>query len=269
MNERQTIVHVSDVHATVDGRLHGRIDGIERLRRVAEVVRCDGITPEAMVVSGDLIERGHAAAYPALRDALRDIEQSIGAPVLTVPGNHDAPGAMQDLPGSPRRTALARTAGRLRFLLLDSSSGRLGPDQLDRVREELRAPAGDGTILVLHHPPVPSPLPALAGTDLADGHELLTLLPGTDVRAILAGHFHHPLTALVQGVPVLVAPALAYHQVMQADPDRVSGYDLALFALIHVQPGSLTSMTLPLTSPPPLFTTDLPRSTLDLQEIAP
>ena len=86
---RLTLLHVSDVHATADGLLYGRVDGRARLEAVGAYARHAGITPEAIVVTGDLIERGHTRAYADLRDAFSRLEDDTGAPVLTVLGNHD------------------------------------------------------------------------------------------------------------------------------------------------------------------------------------
>ncbi|RCS60933.1 metallophosphoesterase family protein [Microbacterium sp. JB110] len=250
---RLTVLHVSDVHATRDGLLYDRIDGIERLRAVGSYAREAGITPEAIVITGDLIQRGHAAAYPRVQAAIDDLEQAAGVPVLTVLGNHDDPGAagaLRDHAAGHFRTV--HVAG-LRFVLLDSSAGALGAEQLAWLRDQVREPFGAGTVVALHHPPLGSPMPALAKAGLADGQCLLDALADSDVRAVLAGHFHHPLSATLRGVPISVGPALAYHQVMNAGPDRVSGHDQAMFSLVHLLPGGVAATSVSLETPAPLF----------------
>ncbi|MEV1295022.1 metallophosphoesterase [Pseudonocardia sp. NPDC049635] len=251
---RLTVLHLSDVHATAGDLLYGAVDGLERLRLVGSYVRRTGITPEVVVVTGDLVQRGHWVAYPALREALDDLAVSTGAPVLTAIGNHDDPVAARTLTGhrdGHHRTVLA---GGLRVVLLDSSSGELGEVALARLRAELRTPAPEGTVVALHHPPLGSPLPTLARAGLRDADALLAAVAGTDVRAVLAGHFHHPLSATLRGVFVSVGPSLAYHQIMDAGPDRVGGHDLAMFSLVHLHADGAAATGMALHSPAPLFT---------------
>ena len=66
-----TIVHLSDVHATIGELLYGQVDGVARLEQVGDYVLRAGVTPEAVIVTGDLAQRGHASAYPAVGAALR------------------------------------------------------------------------------------------------------------------------------------------------------------------------------------------------------
>ena len=86
--------------------------------------------------------------------------------------------------------------GGLRVVALDTSvpgyhHGELTDDQLAWLREQLATPAPYGTLLALHHPPIPVPM--LRGRRdhrLDDQHRLAEVLEGSDVRAILGGHFH-------------------------------------------------------------------------------
>lgn len=236
---RRTILHLSDVHATHDGLLYDAVDGIARLAEVGRYVRDVGLRPEAIVVTGDLVERGHEAAYPALGEALDQLSALLGAPVLTVVGNHDTTAAAALLGPGPVAPG-ARTADRvvrvgdLRFVLLDSAVGVLHPRQLAWVRDVLADPHGIGTIVALHHPPLPSPLPRLAKQSLRNGAELVATLAGTDVRLVLAGHFHHPMWAEQHGIRVSVGPSLVYQQVLDAASGTVADDREAMFSLAHL-----------------------------------
>jgi len=256
---RLTVLHLSDVHATRDGLLYDAIDGVERLDAVAEYVQHARITPEAIVITGDLIQRGHADAYPAVGEAFDRLERATGVPVLTVIGNHDDPAAARSLRGHEAGHHRIAHVGDLRFALLDSASGDLGVAQIAWLRAELAEPFGSGTVVALHHPPLGSPLPTLAKAGLRDAGDLLDALVGTDVRTVLSGHFHHPLSAALRGVPVSVGPSLAYHQVMDAGPDRVSGHDWAMFSLVHVLPAGVTATSVSLQSPSLLFSSPASR----------
>ncbi|PRY67689.1 calcineurin-like phosphoesterase family protein [Glaciihabitans tibetensis] len=251
---RITILHVSDVHATNGELLYGAVNGLERLALVCSYALDAGITPEAVVVTGDLVQRGHAAAYPALARAFARLEDRIGAPVLTALGNHDDPEAARALAHHESAHYRAVILDTVRILILDSSSGALGDEQLGWLRGQLAVPHALGTVVALHHAPLGSPLPTLAKQGLRDGSELLDALVHTDTRLVLAGHFHHPLSATVRGIPISVGPSLAYHQVMNAGPNVVSGHDSAMFSLVHLTADSVSATSVSMRTPEPLFT---------------
>ena len=255
---RFTLLHVSDVHATESGLLYDAVDGIARLERVGDYARSVGVTPEAVVVTGDLVQRGNPGAYAAVDAACRRLERAVGAPVLTVLGNHDGPEAARALRGHEARHYGARVVGGVRIVRLDSHTGALDAEQLDWLAVELAEPAPRGTVVALHHPPVPSPMPVLSRAGLRNAAALLAILSGTDTRAILAGHFHHPLAAHARGIPVFVGPSLAYHQVMDAGPLAVAGHDAPMFSLVQFTRDGVSAATVPLDSPAPIFTVPVP-----------
>ncbi|KQV04179.1 phosphoesterase [Microbacterium sp. Root322] len=250
---RLTVLHLSDVHAMSSGLLYDTVDGFARLRAVGAYLRDAGITPEAVVVTGDLVQRGNADAYPALREAFDELAEIAGVPVLTALGNHDEPEAARVLRGHEQTHHRVHIVDELRFIILDSSRGELGVDQRAWLRDVLRTPHGLGTVVAVHHAPLGSPLPTLAKAGLRDAEDFLDAMAGSDVRAVLAGHFHHPLSATLRGIPVFVGPSLAYHQVMDAGPNRVSGHDLAMFSLVHLLPGGVAVTNVGLDSPAPIF----------------
>ncbi|MGV8912051.1 MAG: metallophosphoesterase family protein [Rhodoglobus sp.] len=228
------LAHVSDPHASTNGPLYGSVNGIDRLDLVARSLADMGVTPDAIIVAGDLVQSGHTEAYSDVAAALNRLELTTGAPVLIVPGNHDHPLAFLTLPQSASVNRRIVHIGQIRCALLDSSPGSLGSSQLRWLAQELSEPFGDGTVLVLHHPPVPSPLPSLSGRELSDANELATVIAATDVRLILAGHFHHSLSAQLGNIPVSVSPALSYQQDPTAEPESVRGVDLPAYSLVRL-----------------------------------
>ncbi|MCU1404312.1 MAG: phosphoesterase [Glaciihabitans sp.] len=248
-----TILHLSDVHATAGELLYGQVDGLARLKQVADYAVEAGITPEAVVVTGDLANRGHTNAYPALNAALRELGERVGAPVLTVLGNHDCPEKSRQLDGHTLGHTRVVHVGPVRFVLLDSSTGALDAPQLEWLSESVAEPFGIGTVLALHHAPVPSPLPTLAKLGLRNAAALADAITGSDVRMMLSGHYHHPMAAMFGAVPVFVGPSLAYHQVMNAGPDLVSGHDHAMFSLVHLTAHGVSAAPVGLLATDPLF----------------
>ena len=251
--DKFTVVHLSDVHATIGELLYGQVDGVARLEQVGEYVVAAGVTPEAVIVTGDLAQRGHSAAYPAIDRSLTALGERVGAPVFTVLGNHDVRADARVLDGHRDGHYRVVTVGDVRIVLLDSSTGELDAEQLDWLAATLARPHGTGTIVALHHAPVPSPLPALSKIGLREPALFAAAIAGSDVRLILAGHYHHPMTALFHGVPVAVGPSLAYHQIMNAGPSAVSGHDLAMFSLVQLTAAQVSTAPVSLQSPSPLF----------------
>lgn len=257
---RFTVLHVSDLHATESGLLYDAVDGVGRLERVADYALATGITPEAVVVTGDLIERGNPGAYRAIAAACERLQDRLAAPVLTVLGNHDDAIAARMLPGHTGGHTASHFVDGFRVVRLDSRTGSIDADQLGWLARELTEPAERGTIIALHHAPLGSPLPTLRRQGLHNAEALLDVLEGTDVRAILAGHFHHSLSASLRGIPVFVGPSLAYHQVMNAGPDAVAGHDSPMFSLVQLTSDGVSASAIALHSPEPLFTQPIIRS---------
>jgi Icc protein len=248
------LVHVSDVHATGGAPLYGVVDGIDRLTMVGQSITSMGVKPDAVLITGDLVQNGSPQGYDDLEFALVRLEDACQAPVLLVPGNHDRLRDFVQLTQSRGVTRRVALLPHTRVALLDSSSGSLGEEQLEWLAGVLASPYRSGTVIALHHPPVSSPLPALAGMGLQDAAGLEAVIASSDVRLIVAGHYHHALSARLGETPVWVGPALAYQQDATAGASVVRGLDLPSYSLVHLHRQGHTAVPIPLQAPPPLFT---------------
>lgn len=217
---RHTVAHLSDPHLLADGeRQYGVIDteaGLERaLRRLAAV----DPAPQVLVLTGDLADRAQPDAYRRLREIVEPAARELGAEVVWTMGNHDerepyARGLFGE-PGDRPQDRVHEVDG-LRIVALDTSvpgyhHGELTDDQLAWLRDVLAVPAPHGTLLAMHHPPVPLPMLRLAELIELHGQDrLAAVVEGTDVRGILAGHLHFTTYSTFAGVPVSVASATCY-----------------------------------------------------------
>jgi 3',5'-cyclic-AMP phosphodiesterase len=144
----------------------------------------------------------------------------------------------------------------LRLVALDTSvpgwhHGDLDPAQLAWLADVLAEPAPHGTILAMHHPPLPSHLPLFDILELRHQDELAAVIRGTDVRGILAGHLHYSAHGLFAGVPVSVASATCYTMNVARPAAEVNGMDAAqAFQLVHVRPETLTHTVVPVVDAP-------------------
>jgi 3',5'-cyclic-AMP phosphodiesterase len=205
------ILHLSDSHLFGDGALHyDAVDTLAALRRV--LARAEGIGAiDVVVVSGDLSNDGSTQSYRLLRGLVEPWAAARAAVTVYAMGNHDDAGAFEEVLGA--RTGVREVAG-FRIVTLDSSIpgagfGQLGGGQLSWLREVLAVPAQYGTIVVIHHPPVPAETLLLSALELQRPRDLIDVCADSDVRLILCGHYHHPLVSAAGGIPVVVAPGIA------------------------------------------------------------
>ncbi|NUU05132.1 hypothetical protein HNO83_02070 [Leifsonia sp. C5G2] len=219
------ILHLSDTHLFGDGSLHyGRVDTLAALDRTLErAATIDGV--DVVAVSGDLSDDGSAESYRSLAARLAPFAADLGAELVYAMGNHDLRKGFEAVLGA-RETVTQRNG--FRIVTLDTSVpgagyGALDADQLDALADVLAAPAQHGTVVVLHHPPVPAASALLAALELTTPEALLDVCTAGDVRAVLAGHYHHALATQAHGVPVIVAPGVAN----SSDPMSPAGTERA------------------------------------------
>jgi Icc protein len=257
---RHTIVHISDTHFLSGSRpLYGSVDTDATLARVFAQLERSGVRPEAIVITGDLADLGETDAYARLRELVEPAAERLGAQIIWVMGNHDerAPFARELLGEASDGDPLDRVydLNGLRVIALDSTvpgfhHGELSDEQLDWLRGVLSTPAADGTILALHHPPIPSPVELMAILELHDQPRLADVLRGSDVRAILAGHLHYSTHGTFAGIPVSVASATCYTIDVSAPLGTLLGVDAAQAVnLVNVYDSGVVHSIVPIGDP--------------------
>jgi len=238
------IAHLSDTHLVGStSALYGSVDSQARLAQILAELEGSDVSPDAIVVSGDLADKGDLLAYEKLRKMAEPVAARLEAELIWVMGNHDKRENFRRglLDEEPDDGPLDRSyeVGGMRVITLDSTvpgfhHGEVGPDQLEWLAHELRTPAQDGTILAMHHPPVPSIQELTVLTELRDQQSLAKVLRGSDVRVILSGHLHYSASGFFAGIPVSVAAATSYTQDLTASTG-VRGRDGAQgYYLVHL-----------------------------------
>jgi 3',5'-cyclic AMP phosphodiesterase CpdA len=267
------LAHLSDTHLTSAGiRYNGVIDADAALDRAVAVLRAavaDGRRIDAVVVSGDLTDSGDPAAYLRLEAALGRVARDgrHGVPLIFATGNHDVRRQFHRhllRQGDTDDPILQVHAVRgLRIIVLDSTipghgHGRLLPGHLDALRGELHTPAEKGTVVVLHHAPLPPPSPLLSyfALESESRRQLAAAVAGTDVRLILAGHHHLPQSGMLGAVPVAVAGSTA----IRTDPLGAAGHERTFedgaFNLVELFADTLTVSVIPVSGAPVVFDLD-------------
>jgi 3',5'-cyclic-AMP phosphodiesterase len=252
------LLHISDTHLISDGSLYGAVDADGRLAELLEQLKHSGMRPDAIVFTGDLADAGEPAAYRKLRAVVEPFAAELGAELVWVMGNHDNRAALRSslLDEAPSMVPLdrVRMIDGLRIITLDTSVpghhyGEISASQLDWLTEQLATPARHGTILALHHPPIPSVLDLAVTVELRDQASLGRVLKASDVRAILAGHLHYSTNATFVGIPVSVASATCYTQDLTVAAGGTRGRDGAQACnLVHVYQDTVVHSVIPLGS---------------------
>ncbi len=256
----RVLLHISDTHLRAHGsRLFDLVDGADRLARALAAIEGSGIRPDAVVFTGDLADLGETDAYAALRALVEPFAARIGARVFWVMGNHDDRDGFRrlllDEPGGTAPVDSVAELDGLRVVTLDSTvpghhHGELTDEQLDWLADVLATPAPLGTILAMHHPPVPSVLPLAASVELRDQRRLAAVLRGTDVRAIIAGHLHYSTFATFAGIPVSVASSTCYAQDLTVPTGGTRPQDGAqAFNLVNLYDETVVHSVVPVDAP--------------------
>jgi 3',5'-cyclic-AMP phosphodiesterase len=255
-----TIAHLSDVHL-LDGSLQYDVvepqEGLELA--LARLSRLDP-APEALVFTGDLADKAEPGAYARLRGLVEPAAEALGAQVVWVMGNHDerAPYARElfDSEDDGPQDRVYDVRG-LRIVALDSTvpgwhHGEVDDAQLAWLSGILAEPAEHGTILALHHPPIPVPtMEPAAIIELVDQHRLAEVVRGSDVRQVLGGHFHYSSHSTFAGVPVSVASASCYTSDPAPLERLVSGVDgHQAFNTVHVYADRIVHTVVPIHEAP-------------------
>ena len=167
-----------------------------------------GLSPDLIVISGDLTQRARPAQFAAARGFIA----GLGAPVLAVPGNHDAPllNIVQRLcdPWRGWRGLGARAVwadDRVVVAGVNTADprvwkrGRFTPALQGELARAFATAGSRRRIAVLHHPiqhPPEDPQGPLRGAALA-----AQALAGLGVCMVLSGHLHRPGAAPLTAAP--------------------------------------------------------------------
>lgn len=229
-----TIAHISDTHFLAAGRkLYDEITSEQNLEQALLQLERSEIRPQALVFTGDLADLGEPDAYARLRAIVEPAAQRLGAQVIWVMGNHDErlqySQSLFDEEGSEAPHDRVYNIDGLRIISLDTSvpgyhHGELTEHQLEWLAAELATPAPHGTLIALHHPPIPTPLLwVMEMLELQGQQRFADAIAGTDVRGILAGHLHYSTHSTFAGIPVSVAAATCYTLNLSAEDRLLSG----------------------------------------------
>jgi 3',5'-cyclic AMP phosphodiesterase CpdA len=223
----ELIVQISDPHLRVGPDDRG--SGASLAAAVAAVGRLDP-APAAVLLTGDIAERGAPAEYERVREFLHPL-----------PGNLDDRDALRaafaDHPGVAATTGCVQytvRCGSIRVVMCDtqlpgSHAGALGPERLAWLGAALALERAAPTVIAMHHPPVLCGIREIDGIALPpdDRRALAAAVDAAPhVRRLVAGHVHRAFTGRLGACPVVVCPSVHLQAVLDlsaGDLRHVSG----------------------------------------------
>jgi 3',5'-cyclic AMP phosphodiesterase CpdA len=244
------IAQLSDPHVRPDGELYqGVVDSNAQFAAAIAHVNALDPRPDLVLLSGDLVDHGHADEYAMLARLLADLE----VPVLAIPGNHDEREAFRQafagqswLPASGPIDYVADVGGAVRIVALDVTLPGLhhgvvseeGAAWLDRaLAEQPTRP----TIIMMHQPPFDTGIPYMDLYSCREGQRLAAVVGRhPQVERILCGHVHRFMQLRFGGTSLCTAPSTTTTIALQLRPDAkpASYIEPPAMLLHHLQEGT-------------------------------
>ena len=173
-------------------------------------------TPDMLVLSGDLTDRGDAESFDKIAEELK----ACPFPVYPLVGNHDTREEMlRVFPNCPSEDGFIHYAleqDGLRILMLDTfEEGRHGGAYCEKrkawLTDQLNAHANTPTLIFMHHPPIVS---GIGWMDPGENEPWMLRLAAAmrgheQILAIHCGHLHRPIASRFAGIPLNVTPSVA------------------------------------------------------------
>ncbi len=206
------LLQLTDPHlyAMADCRLRGVNTNETFAAVLADAQRSSRWPPDAVLVTGDIVQDESRAGYQRFRAML----EPLGLPVYSIPGNHDDPRLLAELAHGGR----FQVCGEARFggwsLILLSThltgedAGGLGEKRLHALAAALTAHRDNRVLIVMHHHALPVGSAWLDGVGLRDAPAFLELIDAhPHVRAVLCGHTHQASDCVRRGVRFITSPS--------------------------------------------------------------
>jgi len=210
MDKNTLIAQITDCHLPADPKRPYR--GINPHRNLKKLLRkVKAIQPDLLLASGDLSEDGSRESYRQLKKYLN----TLGVPVLALPGNHDEAGRLAEVfPGSPVDTISVTEHGGWQIIRLNSClpgkpEGLLSEQALMDLKcllEQGKQPR----LIAVHHQPIPVNSPWIDKYPLLNAEALLELIDtNLTVKTVVWGHVHQVFQSKRNGVTMLGSPSSA------------------------------------------------------------
>ncbi|MCK0196706.1 phosphodiesterase [Ancylobacter sp. 6x-1] len=210
------IAQLSDPHLRPAGRLYQRlVDSNALFAQAVAQLRTLVPAPDLVLLTGDVVEEGTAEDYAFARTLLAQLP----APLLVLPGNHDARAAFRaafaDHAHLPAQGSLhfAVDHGPLRIVGLDVTvpgehHGVVDEAAAGWLEATLAAAPERPTLLMMHQPPIRSGISCIDAYRCFGEVRLAAVIARhPQVERVLCGHVHRAMQARFGGTLLMTAPS--------------------------------------------------------------
>lgn len=244
----QILLQLTDTHIVPEGAvLSGNVDTCAYLRRGVTQIKRLSVQPQAIVVTGDLVDDGQAQSYHQFLSIMSELDM----PVYALRGNHDDcsnfVNAFSDLPFDQKLLGdgfvqYAVDLGAVRLVALDTTVlgqpyGALCKTRLQWLANTLAQDSQRPTIVGMHHPPFQTGMVKMDGIGLRDGSAELEeiIVHNPQVQRIICGHVHRMCVQSFGGSVAMTAPSAAHQLALQFAHTEPMGYTFEPSgAVVHV-----------------------------------
>lgn len=213
------LVQITDTHIVERGKLlYDKADTALHLAEVVREINTMRPTPEAVLITGDLVERPGPVTYSHFRDLIEPLMM----PVYLMPGNHDSPEIMLDyfsdtpmFPAEAPHFQYAIDEFPLRILMLNSHFDNselpyFGLRRLDWLADQLGS-SDKPTMIAIHHPPMKTGIGFIDMVGSRWYEEISEVVKQHEhVIKIICGHGHVDLAGSLGCVPVQMVGSIAH-----------------------------------------------------------
>jgi 3',5'-cyclic AMP phosphodiesterase CpdA len=232
------LCQITDLHIKRAGRLaYRRVDTTAYLARCVARINALIPQPDAIIITGDLVDFGDVEEYTCLKKLLAPLT----APYYLVIGNHDGRAALRTvfaehayLQQGGEVIQYAMDLGPLHLIVLDTQdpphgSGRLCSERSDWLAERLDESRQQPTVIAMHHPPFHTGIGhmdkiGLPPDDITKLAEIVRDHP--QVERLLCGHLHRAIETRFAGTIASTCPATAHQVALDLRPDAPSAFVL-------------------------------------------
>ncbi len=249
------IVQISDLHVSApESPLDREYRTTDRLHQAIAHINGLPQQPDAVIVTGDLVDQGTVEEYRRLRTAFETLRPRL----FLLIGNHDNRNSLRtvfhDHSYLPSDGFLHYTVdvSPVRVIALDThvpgkSHGELCDERLDWLDSRLREETNRPTVIAMHHPPFITGLAKMDEMGLFNAERLGEIVSKYEnVERILCGHMHRSIVKRLFGTIASVCPSTSHQiQLDLGGHKRLAVVREPPACQVHawIEPGALVSHT--------------------------
>ncbi len=223
------IAQLSDPHiSTPDTDFDALYKTSEKLKTALKSINRLNITPDLIMITGDLVNCGEEAEYKILKAILDKLD----IPCYLGIGNHDCRETFQTVFSGHDylpKTGFAHYSieqDNLRLIMLDTNifkapQGVLCPERLTWLDKTLTEKPDMPTLLFMHHPPFKTGIKTMDDMGLEEAEAFGKVVEKhAQVIRIFCGHLHRSIQSVFHGKPVQVCPSTSHRVMLCLDGDE-------------------------------------------------